>query len=107
MAETSDESAAAIEVRSLKAFPFDLLLSYLSLLLQCYPVDRRSPAQPIGLSRCFQSFTLEMAIFFGSCRRTDGACTPVEPPDIKNRFSSYDYESPGVPELVAGHDGTQ
>lgn len=47
-----DESAAAIEVRRLKAFPFDLLLSSQSLLLQCYPVDRRSPAQPIGLSGC-------------------------------------------------------
>jgi hypothetical protein len=28
-----------------------------------------------------------------------------EPPDIKNWFSSYVYDSPEVPELVADHDG--
>lgn len=63
MAETPDESAAAIEVRRLKAFPFDLLLSSQSLLLQCYPVDRRSPAQPIGLSGC--SYPHDGDFFFG------------------------------------------
>lgn len=73
MAETPDESAAAIEVRRLKAFPFDLLLSSQSLLLQCYPVDRRSPAQPIGLSGC--SYPHDGDFFFWSCRREDGART--------------------------------
>ncbi|KAL5215679.1 hypothetical protein ABZP36_007080 [Zizania latifolia] len=30
---------------------------------------------------------------------------PSQPPDIKNWFSSYVYESPEVPELAAGHGG--
>ncbi|KAL6838885.1 hypothetical protein ACP4OV_031321 [Aristida adscensionis] len=30
---------------------------------------------------------------------------PSQPPDIKNWFSSYEYESPEVPELVAGGAG--
>uniref|UniRef100_A0A0E0MEC0 Uncharacterized protein n=1 Tax=Oryza punctata TaxID=4537 RepID=A0A0E0MEC0_ORYPU len=32
---------------------------------------------------------------------------PSQPPDIKNWFSSYEYESPEVPELVAGHSGSE
>ncbi|KAG8082945.1 hypothetical protein GUJ93_ZPchr0014g47064 [Zizania palustris] len=33
------------------------------------------------------------------------ASFPSQPPDIKNWFSSYVYESPEVPELAAGHGG--
>ncbi|XP_052135303.1 uncharacterized protein LOC127753895 isoform X2 [Oryza glaberrima] len=54
MAETPDESAAAIEAQGWSSHPFSF---------------------------------------------------PSQPPDIKNWFSSYEYESPEVPELVGGNGG--
>ncbi|KAF0895288.1 hypothetical protein E2562_008600 [Oryza meyeriana var. granulata] len=93
MAEIPEESAATIQVRRFKVFPF----SY-------PPGPCFFTAILTSATRRRNRSTLRDAhprVGDSSCRRKDAA----QPPDIKNWFSSYEYESPEVPELVAGQGG--